>query len=292
MHIALGLLLLLALASGMGWFGYAILGSLGDRATAGMEHQLGQAGLTVDPPVWRLLVRIQSRRVRWARIGGSAGLGLGWMTGVLVDRQLLGAAALLGVGGMLVGISMGSALSAQVALTIPSDQPRWASLEVHGLRDYLRRREVGLQIVLAGAGLLGIVAGGLSLAFPALGMRSSLAWLLCVLGGLLGGTGTAALVLQRRLLRAPMRVRDDSDLIAGDIQRALGLRDLVGAVLASALFSVQMVLTWLGLPLWQVCAGVLVFGLVASRCFDVRLRAEFTPVARVLAGHHPEPRAT
>lgn len=157
-----------------------------------------------------------------------------------------------------------------------------SSLQPHGLTDYLRSRDIGLEVGSIVLGALAFAGGVWAVLLS--GRAPGAGWLALVLGTLVAGVSITALVLQRSMLRSPLRADDEDLLVVNDIVLAIGLRDLMGAAGAAAVFSVVIVTTWLQWPLWEVGLTTAGTGALLRLLFDPRPRPEHTPVAQRLAG--------
>ncbi len=115
--------LALVLVAGCGLFGYLLLRSLAPRGDRELNRMLVASNLEVGATSAAFLRPTFSRRSRWGAIGG----GVGFAISVLVSLSLppgdyLGA---FSAGGLLVGATFGSALSAR-----RSDEPMTGDVRV------------------------------------------------------------------------------------------------------------------------------------------------------------------
>lgn len=252
------------------------------KAYERMATELHKAGLRLDADA-RLAVRSWTiRRVRSQALGSGIGVTIGCtMAFVLRDVLDVGAATLLMLGAV-VGMAAGAAASSFRVHALASAGPRVTALQPHDLRDYLRRRELALEAACAVAGTA-ILLVGLALAVIDRISRSAGAVAL-VLGGVVATVSVVGLLLQRRMLRAPMPADSRARVVANDIVLATGIRDLLGMIVLAAYFSLLSWVYWLDGPVWQLLTGIVVLPALMLGYGDRYLRPDVAPVAHRLAG--------
>lgn len=155
-------------------------------------------------------------------------------------------------------------------------------LQTHDLSDYLRRREIAAEALSAALGFTGCVAilllttaGQIAQATTTVGLA---------LGAVVVGTSALALLLQRRLVRSPVRAEGPSQLIAHDVQLAIAVRDLVGVPLTTALSCLFAFLLWTEVAWWIAYAVFFLAIAIAGPGYDPKRRPAMVPVARQLVG--------
>jgi hypothetical protein len=120
-------------------------------------------------------------------------------------------------------------------------------------------------------------------------MADNTAEVLVAAGPLLAAVATTALLGQRWLLVAPLRARDQDELITADVVLAMGLRDLLAATLAMSMTATFMTLFAPDRAWWLVA----MFGgaslISISAIIGVRRRRSLLPVARRLSLGSPAP---
>ncbi len=285
MRVVVLSLVLVALSCFLAWLSFLFLRRITPDPRIEINHRLAAAKLTISPETWRTLFRLGERRSRWGNLGGSVGFGLGFMVSVPLEDLLGDSATMLALLMSLVGVQFGRALSSQFGVEPAASAPRMSGLQPHGFDDYLRRRYLVAQIICLVGGAAGFVAGATILLSGAGGESTFHGWLAASLGLLMFLVSTAALVCQRRLLRAPMLAENESDLVANDIALSTGLLDVTLAVAITLFQSGWVVVLSLDLPWWQSGLGLLGCVAVTQLVFDLRpLRADLTPVAHRLAG--------
>lgn len=281
-HVALVLLLLLFVITGglfMGWVWYALTGRPTQR-TKEMNKYLSWAGLTIGPRARARLALHFARRSKCGAVAGGTAFALSLPLASAVQGGSGDVSGPLAGACCFVGFLLGRAASG-LSLPEPTGTARVSSLQPHGLTDYLRRREIGVEIGFTVLGVAACLAGGTALVGH--DWQLATAWLAVVLGAFVGAVSAAALLLQRRLLASPLRADDEDLLVVKDIILALGLRDLLVAAVVAPLFAWYIVLTWLDLAWWQglgYFAGICVL-LLLIRPLPLAAR---TPVASALVG--------
>lgn len=142
--------------------------------------------------------------------------------------------------------------------------------------------QIGVEVmwvVLGGtACLIGLVA------MRSYGWQSAPSWLAVVLGVLGSGASLAALILQHRLLRSPVRADDQHTLVVRDIVLGIGLRDLMVAAGIAPLSAYFVLLYWFELSWWETGLGMLATGVLLHLVDGPGFGPRDVPVAHALAG--------
>lgn len=175
-HVALVLLLLLLVIGGglfMGWVWYALTGKAKQR-TKEMDKYLSWAGLTIGPQARGRLERHFARRAKRGAVAAGAGFALGIPLAAAMQGRTGDQGGMLSAACSFVGLCLGRATSG-MSLPEPTGAARVSSLQPHGLTDYLRQREIGVEIGLAVLGIAACLAGGTALGGTRFTARDGLA---------------------------------------------------------------------------------------------------------------------
>lgn len=284
MHVALviGLLVLIVLG------GAALVATLiyltvrsESAQTKFLTEFLSEADLEVSHETWSALQRFAARRARWGALGGGIGFAISLPLARALDRADGARGALYAVM-VLAGIAFGSALSGQLTPALADEATRVSLLQPHTLSAYLRRRELAVEVLGLIVGLAACVEG--VVLFATERTARSTALLALVLGLVMTATSALALLIQRRLVRAPVRAVEPSDLVTHDIRLAIGLRDMVAVPITTTLMCTYAFLLWLDLPFWMPFAFVILAAGAARLLFGPRHRPAVAPTAHQLAG--------
>jgi hypothetical protein len=134
-------------------------------------------------------------------------------------------------------------------------------MQRHGLVEYIQRREIALEV---GVGLLGWVSaavGGLVLTgLASLPAVEDSAPSMIFEGAILAFVATTSVLVQRRLVVAPLRAADEDGLVTADVVLAVGLRDLLTVTVATMAMVAWMTVFlpdrgWWLVVLYAVAAG-------------------------------------
>lgn len=251
-----------------------------DQVREELYEDLESAGLVVDSDTRAVLIRQRLRRNRWQAAGAALGMGLGGPLVVLLPERLWPEPGLLAIIPMIVGMTLGELLGARGGTPTRLDEPRATTMQPYRLTDYLLRREVAAELVLAATGVA-LAAGGVFLLVRDGGERSA-AWGTLVVGLLVGGVSFGALGWQRRMLRAPRRAASASQVVANDVIVATGFRDLARTVSVISALSLYALMFVHDLPLGYVVAGFAALIVLMQALFAGGFRPDLLPVARGL----------
>lgn len=261
------------------WFWYSMRDS-SHEVKEELYEDLESAALVIDTDTRAVLVRQRLRRNRWRALGGGLGIGLGMPLLLLLPERLFPEPWLLSMVPLLVGTTLGALLGSQGRVDLDPDQPRVTTLQPYGMSDYLRRREIVAEFVLA-AGGLAIATGGALLLLRDDGSPSSACGTV-VAGLLISGVSVGALAWQRRILRAPRRAESPARVVANDIILATGFRDLAEAVRAVSGVTLYALMFVYDVPLGYIVVGVAVLLGLSASVFVAGLRSDLMPVAHRL----------
>jgi hypothetical protein len=161
-------------------------------------------------------------------------------------------------------------------------------MQPHGMTDYRHRREILVECGLAAFGWGCLVVGTASLDdFVGMSMADETAVAMTLAGAALALVATTALLGQRWLLGAPLRARDEDELVAADVALAMGLRDLLAVMLANTT-TATFITFWAPGRTWWLVATFGVASLIAiCAVFGLRRRPDVVPVARRLLARSP-----
>ncbi len=271
-----------------GLIGFAIsvfFHSSEERRNEQVGKALRDADLGVDTACRMRLERQAARRARLGAIGGGIGYAFALPAGIMLSDRVGGDLVMIAVGAMFFGMQVGMAVSALRPVDPPSQTVRLSALQPHGLRDYLRRRDLMAESTFAVVGAAASIAGLAVVARD--GTGADRGWLAVVLGALMASAAGTVLLLQRRLLAAPIPAGDSSELVVNDVILALGLRDLVGAAFFATFFAGYTAVLVV-LPFWYIIPYLGVMVLV-SKAFEHKLEPGMTAVAHRLAPATPQP---
>jgi small-conductance mechanosensitive channel len=107
-------------------------------------------------------------------------------------------------------------------------------------------------------------------------------WLAVVLGALVMTAAVTVLLLQRRLLNAPIPAGDESQLVVNDVILAIGLNDLVAGAFMTTVFAGYVAVLVLG-SYWYLIPYVAAVFLVSRLVFYRKTGPHRTPVAHRFA---------
>lgn len=305
MDVRVVFIVVLIIASGvaMGYGFFAVMWRSMSMANA-RDKQLKQilelAELDPAGPVRDRLAEHALRRQRWGAIGGGIGFG-SISAGLLLAEGIVD-----GAGGDLIGTSIGALgitggwLGAAVAQSLgalrwlrrPQPGVRVSTLQPHGMADYLNRRELTVEVGLAVVGWVSV-----TIAVIAAVGTPSWSWLgepfpvggLALAGGVLAVVCTLSVVLQRRLVSAPLTATDTDDLIVADVVLVRALRDLHW-VTAAAATTATVLLMFVPDFSWQVLGAFVVISAIVSVLeLSNRKRHDLAPVARQLSAASSRP---
>jgi hypothetical protein len=256
-----------------------------DRQKRFLNEFLSAADLRVDNETWSALQRFAHRRARWGAIGGGVGFAVGLPIAEVLDPGNGDAATMFNVAMLFGGLAFGNALSTQMSAHLSDDVPRVSMLQERSIKDYLPMRAIVAEAVVAVLSVLTSIAG-LVLLGTAL---TSKATAIVVLGtGLLvGATSGLAVLLQRRLVRAPVRAEGPSQLVAHDVRLALGLRDLVGVSLSTAVLCGYGLLLRFSVPAWITYVLFALLLGIARLLYDPKPIPPKVPRAHEVAAMYP-----
>jgi hypothetical protein len=219
-----------------------------------VDDALSQAGLTVEADTRSELDKQAARRAKGTAIGG----GLGAAAAIVSPAALHD---LAGAGSLMIppilalaGMHLGSAFSARASFDLEPGKPRVTALQPHGLTEYLSMRELIAEVVLSAVGVLSLAVGAMLVVGG--GSTATAGWVAAVLGLTVGGVAVAALVVQYRMLNAPMHASSTAHVVANDVVLSWGVRDTVAAVAVTAGLGAYSWLVWLDPPLPWIVAGL------------------------------------
>lgn len=263
---------------------------------AELNRMLAQAELDPPEPVRATLMEHAVRRQRWGAVGGGIGGGVMFALTMLAiavsgdDQGLFGGSAgALCLAAGWFGMAVSQSLGALVWLRRAATGVRVSALMPHGLSEYLYPRQLAVEVGLAVVGWTSVVIG-LGMLPASLGTGPGAPLVLA--GALMGLTSTVAVVLQKRLLSAPLTAADSDDLIVADVVLARALQDLFAATMSTlGVATVLLVVAPLGswwisgvqppAGSWWVAGVYVAIMLVATAIvFPVRRRHGLTPIAR------------
>jgi hypothetical protein len=236
--------------------------SMVDNRMAPFTALLERAGVEAGDHVRASLERQAARRHFWGAVGGGIGYGsvFTWPS-IAHSGVIQGASGLLGVVGFFFGAAVGQSSSAFFPVDHPRGRIRVTAMQRHGLVEYIQPREIALEV---GVGLLGWVSaavGGLVLTGVAsLPAVEETAPALVLEGAILAFVATTSVLVQRRLVVAPLRAADEDGLVTADVVLAVGLRDLLTVTVATMAMVAWMTVflpdrRWWLVVLYAVAAG-------------------------------------
>lgn len=226
---------------------------------------------------------------QWRGRGGTcAAFGLSFYVLVLlvVSLFLRGAASgfdqILLLPSLFTGLSVGAAVASLRIIRAQRGVVAISSLQPRSLSQYLPRREIAAQMILAFLGAVGIVLACL-LAFGLIPIStdSNAVPSLLLVGIVLLAVSGGSLILERALTMAPVRGSHPEQLVIADVNLAIGLLDLVRASLGSAVMAF-LELTFVD----HRAAWVVDFYLVPALIAVVLLIATHTSARRVPVGQN------
>jgi hypothetical protein len=228
--------------------------SMVENRMAPFTALLERAGVEASDHVRASLERQAARRHFWGAVGGGIGYGSVFIWPSIAHSEVIqGASGLLGVVGFFFGAAVGQSSSALFPADHPRGRIRVTAMQRHGLVEYIQRREIALEV---GVGLLGWVSaavGGLVLTgLASLPAVEETAPSLLFEGAILAFVATTSVLVQRRLVVAPLRAADEDGLVTADVVLAVGLRDLLTVTVATMAMVAWMTVFLPGRGWWLV----------------------------------------
>jgi hypothetical protein len=238
-----------------------------------VEHRLApftalleRAGVEASDHVRASLERQAARRHFWGAVGAGIGYGsvFAWPS-IAHSGVIQSASGLIGVVGFFFGTAVGQSSSAFFPVDHPRGRVRVTAMQRHGLVQCIQPREIALEV---GVGVLGWVSaavGGLVLiGVASLPAVEETAPAMVFEGAILAFVATTSVLVQRRLVVAPLRA-DEDGLVTADVVLAVGLRDLL-AVTVTTMAMVAWMTVFLPDRGWWL---VVLYGVAAGAAFAV-----------------------
>lgn len=280
MKLILGLVFLIVFGFGffafMRWIPYFV-----STRMEPFDAMLTQAEVRASDKVRTRLEAQAARRHVWGAVGAGAGVSVALAAS---DIRVLEAADGFAMTGWFFGMAVGQSVSALFPVNPPRGPVRVSAMQPHGMTDYLHRREVVAEVGLAVLGWASVAVGTLVLTdlvdIPISGDNAAA---LVVAGALLSLVATTTILVQRRLLAAPLHAQDEDGLICADIILSVGLRDLLAITMAMTLLVTWTTLFLPGRDWWLVATFAAAAVISIGTAFGVRKRPNLAPVARSLS---------
>jgi hypothetical protein len=204
----------------------------------------------------RDILEVQAvRRHVLGAFGGGVGYAVTFTASLLLGGAVVdGASGILAMIGYWFGAAIGQSLSALFPVESPHGRVLMTAMHPHGMTQYLRRREIGVESAIAALGWGSAIVGAVVLTdvvrIPIVGGGARP---LVVIGVLWATVATTTLLVQRRLVAAPLRAADADGLAAAEIVLMLGLQDLLHATVMTTVMAAWMT-AWLPGRTWWLVA--------------------------------------
>lgn len=234
-----------SLVAGFGAFAFMRwLPSMVENRMEPFSALLERAGIKANQHVRVSLEAQAARRHFWGSVGGGIGYGSLFAWPTMVNSGVVqGASGLLGFVGFFFGAGVGQSLSAFFPVEHPDGPILVTSMQPHGVTEYMRHRELGVEVAVGLLGWVGAAVGGLVLTgLVSLPSIQDAAPSLVLTGALLALVATTSLLVQRGLVAAPLRAADQDGLVTADVVLAVGLRDLLAVTVATMTMATWMTL--------------------------------------------------